>query len=148
MASRLPRHISGERVLEALIAAKPGRLSTAQLTKATGLSPNQVRAGLVWVKEYGALQHAMPLTWTRDGHGVTDEPQDWIAHERTAVHGLYTRVLRLVTGTAEPHAHRTPEDPWIRLYLDQLTGVRAFLDATSRLPPPTPAGIPPHNGQR
>lgn len=32
--------------------------------------------GLVWVTGYGALQHAMPLTWIRDGYGVTDEPQD------------------------------------------------------------------------
>lgn len=80
----------------------------------------------MWVTGYGALQHAMPLTWIRDGYGVTDEPQDWIAHERTAVHGLFTLTLRLVTCTAQPHAHRTPEDPWIGLYLDQLTGARVF----------------------
>lgn len=96
--------------------------------KRPDLSLNQIRAGLVWVTGYGALQHAMPLTWIRDGYGVTDEPPDWIARERTAVHGLYTRALRLVTGTAEPQAHRTPEDPWIRLYLDQLTGCACFLN--------------------
>jgi hypothetical protein len=100
----------------------------------TGLTISQVRTGLTWIRETGALERAQPLTWRRDGgHGTTDDVDDWIAQERSIVHTLYTRTKRLITGTAAPHADRQPDDDWIHLFLDQINGVRAMLESVSRL---------------
>ncbi|MBF6455262.1 hypothetical protein [Nocardia cyriacigeorgica] len=134
MSTRLPRHITGERVLAALIEARPERLTTEQLAAVTGLTLSQARTGLTWIKDTGALERSQPLTWRRTGgHGMTDNIDDWIAQERSTVHTLYTRTKRLITGTAAPHADRRPDDDWIRLFLDQINGVRAMLESASRL---------------
>ncbi|MGY1946209.1 hypothetical protein [Nocardia asiatica] len=134
MSKRLPKHITGERVLAALLEARPARLTTQQLAATTGLTLSQVRTGLTWIKDTGAFERMQPLTWRRaGGHGMTDDVDDWIAQERSIVHTLYTRTKRLITGTAAPHAERRPDDDWIRLFLDQVNGVRAMLEAVSRL---------------
>jgi hypothetical protein len=40
--------------------------------------------------------------------------------------------VRLIRGTADPHAQLHPEEDWIRLVLDQLNGLRAMLAGITR----------------
>lgn len=67
-----------------------------------------------------------------DGYCFSREPADWIAYERAQVHTGLTRFVRLIKGTAYPHAQLEPDDDWIRLVFDQLIGVRAMLEGITR----------------
>lgn len=134
MSRRIPRNVKAERVRLALLEARPGGLTMQQLCAATGLTASQVRDGLREIREHAAMEHLTPLTWSRkSGHGFLEEPSDWIAFERSQVHAILTRAVRLITGTAYPHAQLQPDDDWIRLVLDQLIGVRAALEGITRM---------------
>lgn len=133
MSYRLARNVKAERVRLALLEARPGGLSTQQLCTATGLSSSQVRGGLTEIREHAAMEHLTPLSWSHhDGYCFSQEPADWIAYERSQVHAGLTRFVRLIKGTAYPHAELAPDDDWIRLVLDQLIGVRAMLEGITR----------------
>jgi hypothetical protein len=133
MSHRITRNIKAERVRLALLEARLGGLTIHQLCAATGLTAGQVRGGLTEIREHAAIEHLTPLTWSRNtGHCFSQEPSDWIAYERGQIHGGLTRFVRLIKGTAYPHAQLEPDDDWIRLVLDQLTGVGAMLEAITR----------------
>jgi hypothetical protein len=53
---RLPTNVCGERVRMALMEARPA-----------GLSPYQVRKGILWIKEVAAREHVTPLIYTPKG---------------------------------------------------------------------------------
>ena len=79
------------------------------------------------------MEHLTPLTWSHgEGYCFSREPADWIAYERAQVHTGLTRFVRLIKGTAYPHAQLEPDDDWIRLVFDQLIGVRAMLEGITR----------------
>jgi hypothetical protein len=133
MSRRIARNVKAERVRLALLEARPGGLTIQQLCAATGLTTSQVRGGLTEIREHAAMEHLTPLTWSRNaGHSFSREPSDWIAYERAQIHTGLTRFVRLIKGTAYPHAQLEPDDDWIRLVLDQLIGVRAMLEAITR----------------
>src|ERR1700756_462226 len=133
MPRRIAGNVKAERVRLALLEARPGGLTIQQLCTATGLSVTQVRGGLTEIKEHAAMEHLTPLTWSRNaGYCFSWEPSDWIAYERAQVHNGLTRFVRLIKGTAYPHAQLEPEDDWIRLVFDQLIGVRAMLEGITR----------------
>ncbi|WP_025088300.1 hypothetical protein [Mycobacteroides abscessus] len=133
MSHRIARNVKAERVRLALLEARPGGLTTQQLCTTTGLTASQVRTGLTEIKEHAAIEHLTPLTWSyRDGYCFSREPSDWIAYERAQVHSGLTRFVRLIKGTAYPHAQLEPDDDWIRLVCDQLIGVRAMLEGITR----------------
>jgi hypothetical protein len=128
MSLPIARTVKAERVRLALLEARPGGLTVQQLCAATGLTISQVRGGLTEIREHAAVEHLTPLTWSRNsGHCFSQEPSDWIAYERVQIHTGLTRFVRLIKGTAYPHAQLEPDDDWIRLVLDQLIGVRAML---------------------
>ena len=133
MSRRIVGNVKAERVRLALLEARPGGLTIQQLCTATGLSVTQVRGGLTEIKEHAAMEHLTPLTWSRNaGYCFSWEPSDWIAYERAQVHSGLTRFVRLIKGTAYPHAQLEPEDDWIRLVFDQLIGVGAMLEGITR----------------
>lgn len=133
MPRRIAGNVKAERVRLALLEARPGGLTIQQLCTATGLSVTQVRGGLTEIKDHAAMEHLTPLTWSRNaGYCFSREPSDWIAYERAQVHSGLTRFVRLIKGTAYPHAQLEPEDDWIRLVFDQLIGVRAMLEGITR----------------
>jgi hypothetical protein len=133
MARAVARNVKGERVRLALLEARPDGLTIQQLCAATALTISQVRGGLTEIREHAAMEHLTPLTWSpTSGHYFSQEPADWITYERAQVHAGLTRFVRLIRGTADPHAQLEPADEWIRLVLDQLNGVRAMLEAITR----------------
>lgn len=133
MPHRIAGNVKAERVRLALIEARPGGLTFGQLCTATGLTASQVRGGLTEIKEHAAMEHLTPLTWSHGtGYCFSREPSDWIAYERAQVHMGLTRFVRLIKGTAYPHAQLHPDDDWIRLVFDQLIGVRAMLEGITR----------------
>lgn len=134
MSARIPRNVKVERVRLALLEARPGGLTTTQLCAATGLTVSQVREGIKGIKEYAALEHLTPLTWShKTGHALAQDPRDCTGYERSQVHTELTRIARLITGTVYPHHQLAPDDDYARLILDQLVGVRASLEGITRL---------------
>src|SRR5690242_15625204 len=105
MPHGIARNVKAERVRLALLEARPGGLTIQQLCTATGLTLSQVRGGLTEIRDHAAMEHLTPLTWSpRTGHCFSQEPADWIAYERAQVHTGLTRFVRLIRGTADPHA--------------------------------------------
>ncbi|MFI0451904.1 hypothetical protein [Actinomadura sp. 6N118] len=128
-SGKLPKNVCGERVRIALVEARPAGLSLKQLVAATGLSPYQVRKGILWIKETAATEHLTPLIWTpRDGYRFPTDPADWIAYERAQFKASLTRVGRLLSGTIAPHALRYPDDRWAKFVLAQTTSMASTLD--------------------
>jgi hypothetical protein len=130
---RLADNVCGERVRAALHEARPAGLSTKQLIAATGLSAYQVRKGLLFIREVGAMARLTPLTWTyRQGYAFSDDPAVWLAYTMAVMHAELTRVERLLTSTVAPYAQRYPHDEDIQIVLGQISGVQATLRALTR----------------
>lgn len=95
---------------------------------ATELSAAQTRRGIGHLRVVGAAEHLTPLNWTRrDGYRFSDEPADWISYERACFLIELSRLTRLMTATIAPHAARIPDDDWVHMVLDQITGIRSAL---------------------
>ncbi|WP_030681288.1 hypothetical protein [Streptomyces rimosus] len=119
----------GDLVRAALIEARPSGLQMRQLVAATRLRPSQVQRGLGHLRDVGAAEHLTPIIWRRaDGYLFSDDPADWIDYEKRMFRQLLNRLVRVITGTLDPHLARFPDDEWAQLAVAQLTGVRATLD--------------------
>lgn len=111
---RLQRHISGERVFDAL-QQHPQGLPKPGIADLTGLSLNQVSVGLTWVRDVAAGEHTTPVTWTRE-HGYQLAPDADIcrAYEHAQLRSKLVGLTRLARGTIGPHAALDPDDEWVR----------------------------------
>lgn len=110
----LPRHISGERVYEAL-QNHPDGLHKAAVAELTGLSLNQVGVGLTWIREVAASEHSTPLTWTRqNGYQLSPGTQICQMYEHGQLRSKLVGMIRLMRGTISPHAALEPDNDWVR----------------------------------
>ncbi|MEW2354232.1 hypothetical protein [Spirillospora sp. NPDC029432] len=131
--SRLAENVCGEQVRVALMEARPAGLTIPQLTAATGLTPYQVRKGLLFIREVGAMAHLTPLTWSRaSGYAFADDPAVWLAYTMAVLRAELTRVNRLITATIAPCAQSYPHDEDIAIVMGQINGVQATLRALTR----------------
>jgi hypothetical protein len=110
----IPKHVSGERVLAALLD-HPSGLRKIDLATVTGLSPNQVTIGLQWVRDVAASEHPFPVTWTRQaGYSIQDDNELCCHYEYLQLRSKFVSLARLMRGTIGPHAVLHPEDEWAR----------------------------------
>lgn len=110
----LPRHISGERVFEAL-QNHPDGLHKPPLAELTGLSHNQIGVGLTWIREVAASEHTSPLTWTRqNGYQLSPGTETCEAYEYSQLRSKLVGMIRLMRGTISPHATLEPDNDWVR----------------------------------
>lgn len=64
------------------------------------------------------MAHLTPLIWTADdGYRFSSQPDDWTAYERSRMRHELTRISRLLSATAAPHAAARPEEEWVNLVL-------------------------------
>ncbi|MEU8250717.1 hypothetical protein [Nonomuraea sp. NPDC048916] len=113
----------------ALMEARPAGLTTRQLVAATGMSPYQVRKGILWIKEVAAREHLTPLVYTaKGGYRFPADSADWVAYEKAQFAAALTRISRLLDGTITPHAMKYPDDRWARFVLAQATSLQSTLD--------------------
>lgn len=123
----------------ALMEASPLGLTLEQLVAATGLTPAQVRTGLRWIRTTAAAENLTPLIYRRGfGHGLPDDPAEWVLFERAQMLSHLTRLSSLFTGCLDPHRQRqpvdgSPIDEWITLVLKQLTGVQGTLEVLAKM---------------
>lgn len=112
-----------------LFEARPAGLLFPQLTRASGLSPSQVRAGLAALRDVIAENGWPPLIWTRaDGYQLGAERAELEAYERAVLLEKLTQFRRFVTGTVAPHAAAHPGDKWVRHIVAQLNSIESTLD--------------------
>ncbi|GGZ44700.1 hypothetical protein [Streptomyces poonensis] len=129
-----PAHVHGDAVRKALLEARPEGLTLAQLCRATKRSPAQVWAGLRYLRKVAAKEGLPPVTCNREkGFQLSDDPEVWIAYERALFHAELNRITNVLTGIVTPHARKAPEDEWVRLVVDQLSGVKATLEVLTRM---------------
>lgn len=141
--TRISRATSGELVRQTLMQAQPAGLSTDQLVQATELSPNQVRNGLLWIRETAAAEHLTPLTHTRrDGYRFSQDPNDWKQFENAQLRRILTMVLRTFTGVVDPHSQLLPDDDLANYMNAQFNSVRQTIQMTLNNQNPG-AGPPP-----
>ncbi|WP_410585494.1 hypothetical protein [Amycolatopsis sp. lyj-108] len=121
MAAPIPRHVSGELVRVALLQARPGALTTAQLVEVTDLTPSQVANGIRWIRETAAAANLTPLIWTaRAGYEFSDNPIDWMNYEISVFRRVLTVLLRLLQGTLDPHQAKTPRDRYAKMAISHV----------------------------
>jgi hypothetical protein len=85
---------------------------------AANVCGDQVRKGILYIREVSAMAHLTPLTWTADdGYRFSSRPDDWIAYERSRMRHELTRISRLLSATVAPHAAARPEEEWVNLVL-------------------------------
>nr|WTB12142.1 RacP protein [Streptomyces antimycoticus] len=112
-----------------LFEARPAGLLFPQLTRASDLSPSQVRAGLACLRDIIAENGWPPLIWTRaDGYQLGAEPAALQAYERAVLTEKLTEFRRFITGTVAPHAAAHPGDKWIKHITAQLNSIESTLD--------------------
>lgn len=112
-----------------LFEARPAGLLFPQLTRASGLSPSQVRSGLAALRDIIAENGWPPLIWTRaDGYQLGAEPAALEAYERAVLAEKLTEFRRFITGTVAPHAAAHPGDKWVRHIVAQLNSIESTLD--------------------
>jgi hypothetical protein len=112
-----------------LFEARPTGLLFRQLTRASDLSPSQVRAGLACLRDIIAENGWPPLIWTRaDGYLLGAEPAAVQAYERAVLTGKLTEFRRFLTGTVAPHATAHPGDKWVKHIIAQLNSIESTLD--------------------
>ncbi|MGW7600486.1 RacP protein [Streptomyces antimycoticus] len=112
-----------------LFEARPAGLLFPQLTRASDLSPSQVRAGLACLRDIIAENGWPPLIWTRaDGYQLGAEPAALQAYERAVLTEKLTEFRRFITGTVAPHAAAHPGDKWIKHIIAQLNSIESTLD--------------------
>lgn len=112
-----------------LFEARPAGLLFPQLTRASDLSPSQVRAGLAALRDIIAENGWPPLIWTRaDGYQLGAEPAALQAYERAVLTEKLTEFRRFITGTVAPHAAAHPGDKWVKHIVAQLNSIESTLD--------------------
>ncbi|MFJ8470260.1 RacP protein [Streptomyces swartbergensis] len=112
-----------------LFEARPAGLLFPQLTRASGLSPSQVRSGLAALRDIIAENSWPPLIWTRvDGYQLGAERAALEAYERAVLTEKLTEFRRFITGTVAPHAAAHPGDKWVRHIVAQLNSIESTLD--------------------
>ncbi|MER8073489.1 RacP protein [Streptomyces sp. NPDC094034] len=112
-----------------LFEARPAGLLFHQLTRASDLSPSQVRAGLACLRDIIAENGWPPLIWTRaDGYLLGAEPAALQAYERAVLTGKLTEFRRFLTGPVAPHAAAHPGDKWVRHIIAQVNSIESTLD--------------------
>ncbi|MYW21430.1 RacP protein, partial [Streptomyces sp. SID2955] len=83
-----------------LFEARPAGLLFPQLTRASELSPSQVRSGLAALRDTIAENGWPPLIWTRaDGYQLGAERAALEAYERAVLTEKLTEFRRFITGT-------------------------------------------------
>ncbi|MFE5029903.1 RacP protein [Streptomyces sp. NPDC056656] len=98
-------------------------------TRASELSPSQVRSGLAALRDVIADNGWPPLIWTRaDGYQLGAERAELEAYERAVLLEKLTQFRRFITGTVAPHAAAHPGDKWIRHIVAQLNSIESTLD--------------------
>lgn len=103
-----------------LFEARPAGLLFPQLTRASGLSPSQVRSGLAALRDIIAENGWPPLIWTRaDGYQLGAE---------RAVLEAYERAVLTEKLTVAPHAAAHPRDKWVKHIIAQLNSIESTLD--------------------
>jgi hypothetical protein len=152
MTIPVAKHISGEQVRLALMTARPGGLTKTQLVDVTGLTPSQTANGLLWIKEVASAEHLTPMSWTaRDGYRFSDDPVDWVGYEIGQLRRILTTLVRLITGTADPHRAALPQDPFARMLLKNTEGMISSLEFVINqpyTPPAQPARTARRSGSR
>ncbi|KOG51293.1 hypothetical protein ADK76_37010 [Streptomyces griseoflavus] len=129
-----PAHVHGEAVRKALLEARPEGLSLAQLCRATKRSPAQVWAGLRYLRKVAAEEGLPPVTYIRSkGFQLSDDAEVWVAYERALFNTELNRITNAISGIVSPHAKKAPGDEWVRLVLEQLSGVKATLEVLTRM---------------
>ncbi|MFH9990536.1 RacP protein [Streptomyces luteogriseus] len=112
-----------------LFEARPAGLLFPQLTRASGLSPSQVRSGLAALRDIIAENGWPPLIWTRaDGYQLGAERAALEACERAVLTEKLTECRRFITGTVAPHAAAHPGDKWVKHVIAQLNSIESTLD--------------------
>ncbi|GGV90982.1 RacP protein [Streptomyces massasporeus] len=112
-----------------LFEARPAGLLFPQLTRASGLSPSQVRSGLAALRDIIAEIGWPPLIWTRaDGYQLGAERAALEAYERAVLTEKLTEFRRFITGTVAPHAAAHPGDKWVKHVIAQLNSIESTLD--------------------
>ncbi len=112
-----------------LFEARPAGLLFPQLTRASELSPSQVRSGLAALRDIIAENGWPPLIWTRaDGYQLGAERAALEAYERAVLAEKLTEFRRFITGTVAPHAAAHPGDKWVRHIVAQLNSIESTLD--------------------
>jgi hypothetical protein len=112
-----------------LFEARPAGLLFPQLTRASGLSPSQVRSGLAALRDIIAENGWPPLIWTRaEGYQLGAERAALEAYERAVLTEKLTEFRRFITGTVAPHAAAHPGDKWVRHIVAQLNSIESTLD--------------------
>ncbi|MEO3768630.1 RacP protein [Streptomyces sp. B8F3] len=112
-----------------LFEARPAGLLFPQLTRASGLSPSQVRSRLAALRDIIAENGWPPLIWTRaDGYQLGAERAALEAYERAVLAEKLTEFRRFITGTVAPHAAAHPGDKWVRHIVAQLNSIESTLD--------------------
>ncbi|MCX5174403.1 RacP protein [Streptomyces virginiae] len=112
-----------------LFEARPAGLLFHQLTRASDLTPSQVRAGLAALRDVIADQGWPPLIWTRtDGYQLGAERAALEAYERKVIKEKLAEFRRFITGTVAPHAATHPGDKWVRHITAQLNSIESTLD--------------------
>jgi hypothetical protein len=137
---RTSKAAAGEQVLQQYLAAAPGRLTKAELMEQTGLSPTQVYAGTLWVKETGASREERPFSWTRkEGGGFTGESADSVAYLLAQSRRAYNTLGRLLTSTVDPQLASEPDNMYFRMVQNQFQGIIRALEIIQQPPlPPVP----------
>jgi hypothetical protein len=108
-----------------LFEARPAGLLFPQLTRASELSPSQVRSGLAALRDIITENGWPPLIWTRvDGYQLGAERAALEAYERAVL----TEFRRFITGTVAPHAAAHPGDKWVKHIIAQLNSIESTLD--------------------
>ncbi|GEM32584.1 hypothetical protein NN3_35910 [Nocardia neocaledoniensis NBRC 108232] len=141
MPRGIPRHVKGERVRIALVDARPNGLSAKRLADVTGLSPSQVRDGLVEIREESALAHGEPLVWSRaNGYQLSEDPDAVRTYTGAIANAIHKRLIRLLKGTVLPFARMLPGGPWVDNAIAQLNAAIASLQMAIDITSATSAG--------
>lgn len=128
-APGLPAHVSGERVLMALMEARPAGLHTGRLMTQTGLSRSQVRRGITYLRDTAADMSLSPLIWdSREGYWFSENPADWALYEYRQFTNYLQAIRRFMSGCVQPHAELQPEDLWVRHILKQLDAAESAFE--------------------
>ncbi|MEV7189607.1 RacP protein [Kitasatospora sp. NPDC093102] len=116
-------------VRKVLFEARPAGLAFDQLSRASALSPSQVRAGLACLRDTIAERAWPPLIWSRaDGYKFCSDPAELQAYEVAVIREKLTEIRRFITGVVAPHAALQPKGRWIRHLNTQLSSVESTLD--------------------
>ncbi|WP_043463477.1 hypothetical protein [Kitasatospora sp. MBT66] len=116
-------------VRKVLFEARPAGLAFDQLSRASSLSPSQVRAGLACLRDIIAERGWPPLIWSRaDGYKFCSDPTELQAYEVAVIREKLTEFRRFITGVVAPHAVLQPKGRWVKHLVTQLNSVESTLE--------------------